>query len=105
MSLISEIKHQGVLDSVQLIKLFDEVANNGHVLIVKSDGPRDSQRFTSIISFPSDPTKAIRRDGDDLLQTVGDALKGKKTADDFDSSTRGLINATRGEISTTALTR
>jgi len=43
--------------------------------------------------------------GKTLAGEIGDALKGKKTADDFDSSTRGLINATRGEISTTALNR
>jgi len=43
--------------------------------------------------------------GKTLAGEIGDALKGKMTADDFDSSTRGLINATRGEISTTDLTR
>lgn len=74
MSLTSEIKQKGSLDALQLVGLFNEIANNGHVLIVKADGPRDRMKFSTIISFPDDPEMAIRRDGDDLLQTVIDCV-------------------------------
>jgi len=70
MGITEEIRSSGKVDASQLVKLFDEVSNNGHVFIVKSDGPREKTGYTCIISLPDEPMNSIRRDGEDLLETV-----------------------------------
>lgn len=70
MSIIQKIRANGSIDASQLIELFEEVAENGHVLIVKSDGPRAQNRYSCIISKPDDPANAIRRDGDKCKRFV-----------------------------------
>ncbi len=70
MKLTQIIKENGYLNASQLVQLFDYIAHNGHVLIVKSDGDRDAMKFTCVISFPDDTEKAIRMDGETLLDTV-----------------------------------
>ncbi len=70
MKLTQEIKEKRYLNAEQLVQLFDYIAQNGHVLIVKADGDRDVSKFTCVISFPDDPEKAIRMDGETLLEAV-----------------------------------
>ncbi len=74
MQLIKKIKNEGTLNSLQLVQLFTEIANNGHVLIVKSDGQREKAQFTSVISFPEAPLDAIRVEGNDLLECVFECI-------------------------------
>ena len=70
MSLISQIVAQGEVHAEQLVSLFREIADNGHVLIVKSDGLRETVRFTSLISIPDNPNQTIRRDANTVLEAV-----------------------------------
>ncbi len=70
MNLIEKIKKYKSVSSEQFIELFDYVADKGHVLILKSDGPRETKRFTCVISVPENPEKSLRRDADTLVDAV-----------------------------------
>lgn len=70
MNLIDEIKKNNSISSSQLIELFDHIADKGQVLILKSDGPRETKRFTCVISFPDSPEKSLRRDANTLIESV-----------------------------------
>lgn len=68
--LIAKIKQNGFIKESQLIDLFNEIRGNGHVLIVKSDGERDENPYTCIISQPNDPSKIVRHDAGTLMDAV-----------------------------------
>lgn len=70
MNLIDEIKNNNNISSDQVIELFDYIADRGQVLILKSDGPRETGRFTCVISFPESPEKSLRRDANSLVESV-----------------------------------
>lgn len=74
MSILKEIRRNDCVDANQIVGLFNEISKNGHVLILKSDGPREKNVYSCIISFPDKPMNSIRRDGDNLLETVYEAV-------------------------------
>lgn len=58
------------LDGNTIIKVLDYVSNNGDIMIIKSDGLRDSLKYSVIISSHENNFVPIRFDSDDLNDAV-----------------------------------
>lgn len=71
---IANILKAGVLFPEDIPTVFYEIAGNGQTCILKSDGNRDTRLITAIISFPDNPLKTIRNDGNDLCQVLFSCL-------------------------------
>lgn len=59
-----------------IIKLFERIKDDGNVVVIKFDGERESNKYTSFISYPNQPSKElIRYDGDNLKEILLNLLK------------------------------
>ncbi len=70
MTIIDEIRSKNQLSKSQIVDLFDEILDRGHILIIKADGAREENGYTCMITVPNKPTDFFRRDGQDLLETL-----------------------------------
>lgn len=59
-----------------ILEYFEKIKNDGNVVVIKFDGERDDNKYTSFISYPNQPSKElIRYDGDNLKEILLNLLK------------------------------
>ena len=65
--------HSG-FDEKQIMSIFNQVGNEGDIIILKNDGLRVDKKYTVVITSGTGTFESIRNDSDDLVSAIKQVL-------------------------------